>query len=401
MAQANEVVISAVRLERSNGEQQLSAEVDGDTLWFRFPDTLTLTARAEPFLPAALMEAMVRGAPVRIDHAPALSPRLLSGLDRLQRLLTTWNEEDFQLVPIVESACTSGTDTSQRDADSTDRIISCFSGGIDSSYTFSCLKQEISHLLLVQGFDAESDAASWRQNVAARQAFADSEGKQLIPVASNVRSFFSKRRLSWNAAHGSVLAALGVGLAARRFYIPASFTYNELFPWGSHPLLDPCWSTEATEIVHHGIDTSRTGKTVVIADQQNTLDHLQVCWRGVAGNCGDCPKCLRTSLALHVLQKRSASLPPFQHARQLRWLKPGNHASMVFTEDLIRFCRAQQRPDLVQQLRGLRRRYLLKYHSAEMMKLLFGQLARRISRRLWPKTWHQDRSKIQAGRIWL
>jgi len=394
MPTADEVLITDLALVQHGDIQELSAQVDGERLWFQFPASLPLCLRAELFFPVALQEAMVRGVPLRLAEPYTISDRLLDNLATLQAILTTWNSEDFRVVPIHAAS------TSAAQAQAQDWTISCYSGGIDSSYTYSRHRDQISHLLLVQGFDSESDDDSWRQNIAARRAFAESEGKQLIPVACNVRQFIMQRKLSWGVSHGSLLAALGVSLSAKRLLIPSSFTYSELFPWGSHPLLDCCWSTEATEVIHHGLEASRTEKTEYIAAHQNILDHLQVCWRSVDQNCGNCPKCVRTSLALHLLGKSSRSLPVYQDISQLRWLKPGNHASLAFTDDLIGFCLERGADDLARQLLRYRKHYLLKYHSAEIIKVLFGRLARAVSRRFWPKDWHQDRAKIHAGKSW-
>lgn len=387
------VSIDGIRQDSTPLGTELSALVDGDKVWFRFPPEVPVEPRAEIFLPVALMEAMVRGVPLHVQPPHAISRRLAQNLESIQRVFTTWNDEDFRVVPVQVA-------TDVRPARE-EMVLSCYSGGVDSSFTYASHRDEISHLLLVQGFDGQSDDSIWVQNVNARQAFAQSERKQLIPVASNVREFVSRRRLSWNVAHGGVLAAIGATLAPRRLYIPSSFTYSELLPWGSHPLIDPLWSTEGTEVVHHGLHARRTEKTEFIAAHQEILDHLQVCWRGVSGNCGNCPKCVRTSLALHVLGKTSGCLPAYRDRAQLKWLRPGNHASLAFTDDLITFCFRKNRLDLAHPLRRYRRRFLLKYHSQEIAKMLLGSTARRISRKLWPKEWHDDRAKIQAARTYL
>lgn len=393
MSHNDAVRIAALTLAVVDQQQELSADVDGERVWFRFPLGIPVQARVEAFLPLALQEAMVRGVPVLIDPACTLSQRIATQLPRLQRILCSWNDEDFH--PVVIDAREAPHQAGN------DMVLSAYSGGIDSTYTYVRHRESISHLLLVQGFDGESDDDSWQQNVAARRAFAEAEGKTLIPVASNVRRFIDQRRLSWGVCHGSLLGALGVTLAARTFYLPSSFTYNELFPWGSHPMLDPLWSSEWTTVEHHGLEASRTTKTAAIADQQTALDFLQVCWRGVAGNCGNCPKCVRTSLALHLLGKTSARLPAYRDASQLRWLKPGNHASMAFTEDLIQFSLRHGAGDIARTLRRYRQRFLLKYHASELVKLLFGNITRALARRLWPRDWHGDRAKLQATRSWL
>ncbi len=120
--------------------------------------------------------------------------------------------------------------------------------------------------------------------------------------------------MTWARYHGTVLIAVALGLQAgmHRLYIPSSYPYRDLFPWGSHPLIDPLWSTESTEIVHDGCEATRVQKVVsYISKSQVALDHLRVCWESHRGqyNCGTCEKCLRTKLNLKiagVLDKASA-----------------------------------------------------------------------------------------------
>lgn len=385
---AVEVLIRDIALQSGPDGQELSADVDGERVWFRFPQSVTVELRPEPFLPLALMEAMVRGVPIRVERPHAVSARLAGNLQRIQQIFTSWNSEDFRVVDL-QAELTDGQQSS-------DRVVSCYSGGVDSSYTYYCFKDEITHLLLVQGFDGIQGKEEWRKNIGERQRFADQVGKALVPVANNAREFLEGRQLSFEVAHGSLLAGVGLAMGVRRMLIPSSFTYGSLFPWGSHPLLDPLWSTETTEVVHHGLELSRAGKTEFIARDQGVLDHLQVCWKTPYGNCGQCPKCVRTSLALHLLGKDSARMPAFNAEDHLRFLKPGNHASLAFLDDLIHMSRSKGATDIEGKLLSIRRRFLLRYHASEILKLFAGKISRRIARRLWPKTWHRNRAKIQA-----
>jgi hypothetical protein len=114
------------------------------------------------------------------------------------------------------------------------------------------------------------------------------------------------------------LASIALLLAPqfRRVYIPSSHSYAQLFPWGSHPLLDPLWSIEGTEIVHDGCEASRVEKVKYLASCDVAIKHLRVCWenRNGAYNCGQCEKCLRTMVSLRIagVLNRSAAF-----ARQL------------------------------------------------------------------------------------
>ena len=74
-------------------------------------------------------------------------------------------------------------------------------------------------------------------------------------------------------------------------------------PWGSHPLLDPLWSTEDIEFTHDGCEALRSAKIKAIARAPLALSTLRVCWANEQAeyNCGRCEKCLRTMIALHVV----------------------------------------------------------------------------------------------------
>ena len=89
----------------------------------------------------------------------------------------------------------------------------------------------------------------------------------------------------------------------KRIYIPSSETYAHLEPCGSHPLLDPLWSTEHLQIVHDGCEATRIEKVRKIAQHEVALKKLRVCWENKenAYNCGVCEKCIRTMISLYAI----------------------------------------------------------------------------------------------------
>jgi hypothetical protein len=125
-----------------------------------------------------------------------------------------------------------------------------------------------------------------------------------VEVDSDLRSVTSAHA-EWLASHGSALAtvALLLGGAFERVFVPATLTYAHLVPLGSHPLLDPLWSTEQVELVHDGCEASRIDKLAVLSHDDVARRHLRVCFQNRAGryNCGECEKCLRTMVALRAL----------------------------------------------------------------------------------------------------
>ena len=385
---AKPVSISNVQLARSNGYHELSANVDGEIIWYRLPIELNLVPRPEAFIAPALLEAMIRGVPVELEAGLKISKKLLASLSDVQAILNCWNK-DLNIVPIhAESS----------DDDSSSGIIACcFSGGIDSSYTYACYRDSITHLLLVQGFaSGRGGQNDWSENIDARRAFADSESKSLIEVHSNVTKFLSDREISILLAHGALLGGLAAGLGLKQLLIPASYTFSELMPWGSHPLLDPLWGTEALTVIHHGADKTRTEKTANVAKFQYLLDQLQVCWFAGGRNCGTCGKCVRTALALHLLGVKAKSLTPYERIQQLEPLKSVNAQGFPFLTDLVEMANAADEPAIAKRLRGYLRNYRFRQTASDFVREIVGTRGRDFIRKLRPHAWHDARGSITS-----
>jgi hypothetical protein len=192
------------------------------------------------------------------------------------------------------------------------KVAAFFSLGVDSFYTLlKNLNAEkgdgrISHLISVHGFDVPLENQELFAKVAAGvQTVADELGLRAIFVSTNLRAL-SNRFSGWGRyQHGAALASVGLCLQRlfRRIYIGSGTTYADAFPWGSHPLTDPLWSTESLQFSFDGAEASRVQKIKwQVAQSDVALAHLRVCWenRGNRYNCCRCEKCLRTMLNLHV-----------------------------------------------------------------------------------------------------
>ena len=143
-------------------------------------------------------------------------------------------------------------------------------------------EESITHLLAVQGFDVDHV----RQGLEFSpikfdrlSSVAQVLSKTLVPVATNVKTI-SEPFASWGMSHGAALASIALALGGmfRQVHIAASTSYDLLYPWGSHPVLDPLWSTERLAIVHDGCELGRIDKTRMIAQSQLALDTLRVCF---------------------------------------------------------------------------------------------------------------------------
>lgn len=132
----------SVREDRDTTE--VSANIDGFRLWYRVPRSYAVTDSADPFVAAALLPAMRLGQKIEIDPDFAVSPQLLDGLQTLQEIHHTWNPI-FKIVPIEARTAPSRALHSG--------VMSFFSGGVDSTYTFLKRQSELTHLVFIQGFD--------------------------------------------------------------------------------------------------------------------------------------------------------------------------------------------------------------------------------------------------------
>ena len=77
-------------------------------------------------------------------------------------------------------------------------------------------------------------------------------------MATNARELTDRYvNTSWSS--GGFLASVGLCLQKvfREVLIAASDTYGQLVPWGSHPHVDPLWSTESLAFVHDGCEATR------------------------------------------------------------------------------------------------------------------------------------------------
>jgi hypothetical protein len=111
---------------------------------------------------------------------------------------------------------------------------------------------------------------------------------------------------SGRCSHGSHLAATAhlFSPLLSAASIAAGYDARHLVPWGSHPLLDPNYSSSAVEIRHEGFGLSREERVASLVGWTDGIADLLVCAEGpLEGsrlNCGRCEKCLRTMIALFL-----------------------------------------------------------------------------------------------------
>ena len=485
-------------IKELDDSREVSALIDGFRLWYRFPKSFSFSRTGDPFLAAALLPAMLRGEPLQMGPGMTVSPKLLKNLPVLQNIHRCWNPV-FRVVPV--EAHPKPVEPLNPGA------MSFFSGGVDSTYTFIKHREDISHLVFIQGFDffsgagegpsfsaedisdlaqlsykldvgadllsafikdrlsetarasltryresgsgaspleealaadlqkiiagrtiyqerrfagvrlrpetrqllaqgpdgeslaklnrrlledaypleiARRDSTIYGTAVARNWGFARDSGKVLIPVATNHFAFGYRYNLSRNLSQGGALASVALLLGFPRAFVPSSYSYSQLFPLGSHPLTDPLWSVEGTEIIHDGSEARRVDKIQRIAENGPALANLRVCFNDMNVNCGHCLKCVRTMIPLKLLQAGPGPFPPLPSNKVIAKMRIAGAIEMSFFQDNLDLARqsgdAGLRGALQACMKRQKRMDLLKDFDRVILGGLFKKTYRMRSR---------------------
>ena len=346
----------------------------------RLEGTVPLSGSPDGWLAPGLLLAMAVGRGLRVERVDS---QALDNARQARDLLAQWFPDQLARIEIETDRPSVVVPPTTR------RGVGCFfSGGVDSFYSAIERTDEITHLIFVHGFDIAlaNDSLRAAASRAAQEAAAEL-GKELIEIETDIRHV-SDPHLEWGAHfHGAALALVAHGLRdhLRTIIIPATYFRDDLFPWGSHPDLDPLWSSGQLEIVHHGDDRTRPQKVASIAQHQVALDHLRVCWRNPDGayNCGKCEKCVRTMISLQAAGAlgRCRTLPGSLDMQAVRAL-PMDRGARIMARENIAALRASgvSDPDLQAVLRRRIRETLA--HEAALRRRSRLDRARAVASRM-------------------
>jgi hypothetical protein len=300
------VLVDDIRLEARDEQWELSGRVTMDRIdthdlriWFRFPgEYSTGEVDASPFVPGLLATSMWWNENLIIDGP--VSARLLGAAPVAMRRYRDFYPS-LTVVPLSASP--------RKLAGKPTATACFFTRGVDSWYSaltnvesVSGSRPRLTHLLHVPGIDWKLTAPTHARVLAATRAAAAGIGCELVLVETNLRAFI-ERFQPWDVTHGGALAGIGLVLGARfsHLLIASTFPLYRVLPWGSHPTLDPLWSTEQTEIVHDAADVSRVDKQCFLVDHPHAFSNLKVCYEAdTESNCGVCEKCMLTMVGLRV-----------------------------------------------------------------------------------------------------
>lgn len=333
-----------------------------------------------------------------------LSPQ--SGIAEAQKLLSAWFGFADRPRPPIRKTIAAGLYLPQTPTPSHNAAGLLFSGGVDATFTLTWLKEQQAGRLLALSIIHSEDGLPEPHQLALYESYRRAlaaHDVDLIFVATNIMTCNDRVHDLWAfATHGGCMAAVAHSLSKQvdRWFISSSHDLTALIPWGSHPLLDPQYSSDRVSCTHFGAEFTRFEKILGIVHGPVGSGTLAVCGDGVQGgawiNCSRCQKCLRTMMALDLAGAREQSISFDWSGYSLaavRSLRLRGRNEVIFVQELIRAAVALGRNELhaaldhVLRKSWLHRRlyrievYLrMKLRSAQRFKAPLKRLKRLIYR---------------------
>jgi hypothetical protein len=191
------------------------------------------------------------------------------------------------------------------------QVATLFTGGVDSYFTVvSRLEkpkgEKIDALVYLVGYDRDRPLKG-EQIKTMLSCASECTDTNLYFVNSNAKSIVCKH-VGWSStAHGSLLIAAACILSRTisKLLVGSTESIDVLERLGTHPLIDPLYTTTAVTVANDGWEFSRNEKIKLISESPFVLRHLRVCWQEEIDdiNCGRCEKCVRTMIAMKIFGK--------------------------------------------------------------------------------------------------
>ncbi|MFU8769538.1 MAG: hypothetical protein ACNA7H_07355 [Desulfotignum sp.] len=326
-------------------------------------------ASPDAFLVGCLLPAMHLGEKRIVVDGP-VCPFLMEGLRVAMHILAHWTQGRYNPIPIEAAA--GGTAAVKNPG----RAGMVMSGGMDS---LAALRRNRLHYpdthpayvrdsFFLHGFDiggvVERGAKLhvFDRAMTAISKITQDAGTTLVPVYTNLRHLCDERDLWLNSFFGAVLAAMAHCFARRvnLMFIASSYDIPHLHPCGSHPLLDPEYSSYAVRIRHRDYEMSRLEKIKIVSQWDTAFQNFRVCLANVPDrlNCGRCEKCVRTMTeltALGLLHKTRAFESNEITAADISQFDITIRVRPPFYRPLIPLLRKQGRGDLADTIESLLR----------------------------------------------
>lgn len=325
-----------------------------------------------------------------------ICPELREGLITAMAWMGHWYHETRAPLQI-ESKISSSIFCSPRN-----RAAIFFSGGVDAtaSLRLNRLKFPSDHPryirdgLIVNGI-SNTTRENFEKAVTSLSVVAKDANINLIPIYTNIYSHITDLEYDdykfWRYYFsGSALAAIAHAFHRRINIISVSSSHDirYLEPWGTHPLLDPNYSSCDLKIRYEDINYSRLDKIRIISDWEIALNNLRVCDEFALPdgylNCGRCDKCASTMAALSALGiLDKTKVFPTQILSEKFLIEnayPKGEDEEAYYLDLLPLFRAQGRSDIIRAINRISTRYreqdwlgwLKRFDRAFLNKILFN-----------------------------
>ena len=265
------------------------------------------------FLLGAIVPAMHMGER-RVQVEGTVCPELRNGLFTVMQQLREWYGPENHESVVIEP--TKGF--SAPVPPNTRRVASFLSGGVDALATLVVNRRDypldhpesIRDGFLVHGIDVggyeglDRNDGHFQVAVEALSDVAEEARLNLIPLSTNFRFLVDSDELFARESHGATFAGL-VHMHSQHVtssLLASTCSIDALGPWGSHPLLEPYYSSADLQVKHNGTWMTRFEKMQHIVDWKPAMRNLRTCYHPFRPpdvlNCGRCEKCLRTMVEL-------------------------------------------------------------------------------------------------------
>jgi hypothetical protein len=327
-----------------------------------------ISCNPDAFLVGCIIPALHFGEK-RILLDAEICPSLREGLETVMALMKEWSGGQYR--PLSVEA---GTSSALRRMEGQGRAGLFLSGGIDSLAALRLNKRNypeqhpgsIKDCLVVHGFDIGGVIERgmkyhvFDRAKTALAAVAKDAKVTLIPVYTNIRHLCDERDLWLDKFFGAVLASVAHSFASRLnlVYVASSYDIPNLVPCGSHPLLDPEYSSYDLRIKLRDLSLSRLQKLRLVAEWDVAFQNLRVCLANVEDrlNCGKCEKCIRTMtelVALGALDKTRAFVENDVSPELLSSYNIMIRHRASFYQEMLPLLKERGRDDLVQTIKRM------------------------------------------------
>ena len=327
-----------------------------------------LSCGPEPFLAAALTPALWAGEG-RILIQDEVCPEMLSNVRVAARFFQHWFGFEKN-TGVIEAKSRPHV----RDVLQAKSAALFFSGGLDS---LAALRENrlgfspehpgwIKDGLLVYGLEVENEEP-FRHVKDSLKELAQAADVNLITVSTNIRSLNPDWGFWWKGYMGPALCAIGHALSNRLASVVVACDYEveHLKHHGSHPVIEPNFSSHDFRVRYDGVTLSRLEKARLVAEWEPALRFLRVCnkpqfYQAGQINCSECEKCIRTMLELLVagaLDRTTAFGCQEISAELILGKSFITESTLLYYEELIAPLEEMGRHDLVEAINVLMARY--------------------------------------------